>query len=175
MSESNPRKRLLTQQEIKLAQNTIGNAIDWSKVQIANGKWWLIHPHAAMTCGNTIIFPKNYYQSDFSHSSKYNQAWLVHELIHVWQYQHGFPILFAGIILAAKGGYYKRRAYRYGELRKIKAFGQLNMEQQARLIEHYFLAKHGDKRYAPLLPQYRRLLIPFFRQPHNRQLLPIYS
>ena len=67
MSESNPRKRLLTQQEINLAQNTIGNAIDWSKVQ------------------------------------------------------------------------------------------------------------HGDKRYAPLLPQYRRLLIPFFQQPHNRQLLPIYS
>jgi hypothetical protein len=166
------RKRPLSLQEITLAQSIIVNAADWSKVLIADGAWWLVYPHTAITCNNTIVFPRNYYQQDFSQCNLDMQAWFVHELVHVWQHQHGFPILFAGVCLAIKGGYYRARAYQYPDLSSIKSFDYLNMEQQARVIQHYFLAKNGDPRYVKWLPQYRRLLKPLLQNPHNRHLLP---
>lgn len=172
MSKQNHRMRSLSQQEIQLVQSIMGNAIDWSKVQIADGTWWLVHPHAAITSGNTIVFPRKHYQQDFVHSNLTNQAWLLHELVHVWQYQHGFPILLAGIFLAIKGGYYRARAYRYPDLAKIEKFSQLNMEQQARIVQHYFLAKNGDLNHQKNLPHFRRLLLPLFQHPHSCFLLP---
>lgn len=172
MSELNHRKRLLSQREIELARNTLGNAIDWRKVQIADGAWWLLHPHAAITCGNTIVFPPAHYQKDFSQSDVETRAWFIHELVHVWQYQHGYPLLFAGVCLAVRGGYYQARGYIYPALNTINAFRDLNMEQQARVVQHYYLAQQHDPRYLSCLPEFRRLLKPFFQNPDNRRLLP---
>jgi hypothetical protein len=41
----------------------------------------------AVTFQNNIHFPENDYKEDFSKSHVYDQAWLVHEVGHVWQYQ----------------------------------------------------------------------------------------
>jgi hypothetical protein len=171
---NNIMQRPLTCNELYLVRKILGNAANWSQVQIVSGAWWLLHPHAAITCGNRIVFPAAYYVDDFAQANLSRQAWLIHELMHVWQSQHGFPIIFAGVCLALKAGYYQARAYRYPPLNTIKSLGQLNMEQQAQLVQDYFLALAGDKRHLPFLVHFRRLLKPLIHQPDNRRLLPHY-
>lgn len=168
------KQRSLTDNELNLVSNLIGKAADWSEVKIVSGAWWQFHPHAAICCGNRIYFPAAYYAEDFVATALSRQAWLIHELIHVWQSQHGFPVLLAGVCLAMKAAYYHRRAYRYPPLNEIKYFGQLNMEQQAQLVQDYFLAQAGDSRHHPYLLHFRRLLKPLVNHPHNRRLLPRY-
>lgn len=91
------------------------------------------------------------------------------------QHQHGFPLLFGGVLMALYAGYVRRRAYRYPPVAQISTLGCLNMEQQADVLAHYFLAaRHNDARYRAQLPQYRRLLRPFFADAHRRCLLPHY-
>jgi hypothetical protein len=167
-------QRPLTYSELFLVKKIFGNAADWSQVQIVSGAWWLVHPHAAITCGNRIIFPPAYYVDDFTQDNLSRQAWLIHELMHVWQSQHGFPIILAGVCLALKAGYYQARAYHYPPIDTIKSLGQLNMEQQAQLAQDYFLALAGDKRYQPFLAHFRRLFKPLICHPDDRYLLPHY-
>lgn len=167
-------ERSLTDNELRLVTNLLGHAANWSEVKIVFGAWWQFHQHAAITCGNRIYFPAAYFTDDFLATSLSRQAWLIHELIHVWQSQHGFPILLAGVYLAMKAGYHHRRAYHYPPLNEIKYIGQLNMEQQAQLVQDYFLALAGDSRHHSFLPHFRRLLKPFVNHPHNQRLLPHY-
>ncbi len=64
--------------------------------------------------------------------------WLIHELTHVWQYQHGAPV--GNVIVSAFRGHYD-----YGGeagLRKAWAdgdnFGDFGFEQQGDILQHYY-------------------------------------
>ena len=68
----------------------------------------------------------------------------VHELTHVWQAQNGVSLLLAKIKAGDSAGSY---AY---DLEGAE-FPQMNIEQQAMVVEHAFLASRGGK--APHLAQ----------------------
>ena len=167
--------RNLSAAEITLAQTVFQNGIDYAAVRIHAGAWWLRAPHMAVAPGNGIYFPPAHCCADFAAAGLGQQAWLIHELTHVWQHQHGFPLWCGAMLLGLRGAYVRRRGYRYAALEQVAHLGCLNMEQQADVLAHYFLAcQPAHTPYRAQLPQYRRLLRPFWANPHNARLLPRY-
>lgn len=129
--------RLLTQAERGLAQSVFGQAISLDKVLIAP----CLAGRTAVTVGSTIHFPRDA-PADFAAQPIATQAWLVHELTHVWQFQSHAArtvLSWAGVLLS--GGYGPgRRGYDY---RHPFDWSRLNLEQQARVVEHAFLLRAG--------------------------------
>jgi hypothetical protein len=67
------------------------------------------------------------------------QAVFVHELTHVWQAQHGISLILAKIKAGDSAA-----AYAY-DLAGDREFAAMNIEQQAMVVEHAFLASRGDQ------------------------------
>ncbi|SMG25571.1 type III secretion system effector protein [Cedecea sp. NFIX57] len=87
--------RLLTLGEIKLARTLYGNAIKYHKVCIHRGSYLpfnMQNNNYAMTPNGEIWFQEGVYEPDFS-STQRNPIdashLFMHEMMHVWQHQHG--------------------------------------------------------------------------------------
>ncbi|WP_106076135.1 PAAR domain-containing protein [Chromobacterium amazonense] len=176
--------RPMTAGEIAMAQTVFKDALDYSKVKIHKGGLLGIPGKTgnAMTPFGEIHFPPDSYRADYSTESEDVKVWFIHEMGHVWQYQMGYSVAWAGTKLGAKGGYaddgvagQPSPAYRYnlnGE-DKGKKLPDFNMEQQAQLIAHYFggaVIGYGD--YIGRLPQLRQALADFLANPKNPALVP---
>lgn len=179
------KSRGMTAGEIAMARTVFKGSIDYGKVKIHRGGL-LGKPTSsgnAMTPRGEIHFPDtpSGYKDDFSMESKSDQVWFIHEMAHVWQYQLGYNVIWAGIRLGAKGGYSDddqanvSPAYRYypdGQ-DKEKTLTELNMEQQAQLISHYFGAMQLNiYDYTKRLPWLSRVLAKFLQNPSDSSLLP---
>jgi hypothetical protein len=99
--------RRLTRSEIALAQAVFGDTIDLGRVWLVNrapvGPW-------AMVVFDLMLFPTD--TADFAAQPIHHQAWFVHELTHVRQFQTrpGWTLWsWAGVALS--GGYLTGRAY----------------------------------------------------------------
>ncbi|MBS0295717.1 MAG: hypothetical protein JSR45_05350 [Proteobacteria bacterium] len=135
------RARRLTVGERALAFGIFGAALDldpvrlataprpWSRTFVA-GRWFGRH---------WVIYPTGELVGDFCAPGAplESQATLIHELTHVWQAQQGVNLLFAK--LKAGDG---REAYAYWR-DGYREWNDLNIEQQATLIEHRLLARRG--------------------------------
>lgn len=131
--------RMLTDGERGIARGVFGDAIDLERVQVARRRGGRF----AFVLGSRIHFPPEA-PEDFSGEPLWRQAWLVHELTHVWQFQTrpAWAVL-SWLKVLATGGYGPRlKGYHYGL--PIGAFQGYNLEQQARLVEHAFLAAAGE-------------------------------
>ena len=130
--------RRLTPGEIELLRSVFAEAIDYSKVRLVKGKWWPFHPrNAAMApMGDIYFHPEGGgWSDDFSKEPLGRQGFLVHEMTHVWQTQ-------------AKGRFYlplmRHPFCRYTyDVRPGWPFERYGLEQQAEIVRHVFLAKHG--------------------------------
>jgi len=101
--------------------------------------------YPAVTTGNTISFPTGAYDPN----DRKDQALLLHELAHVWQFQHN------GL------GYVPRALYE--EITQpdayvvhydpSKTFGEYDIEEQAEIVAEYFLT--GNASYEPYLQEIR--------------------
>lgn len=171
----NKRWRRLSANEIELARRIFSDGIDYARVKIYRGIPYLPDFKAAVAPNGHIFFPRRNCPDDFVLAGHSHQMWLIHELTHVWQYQHGFQTWWAGILLFATGGYFRHKAYMYPPPDTITHFGSLNMEQQADLLAHYFAARHlPNNIYKPQLQAFQTALQPFLDNPHQRKLLPRY-
>ncbi|WP_416190976.1 type IV secretion protein Rhs [Neisseria sp. CCUG12390] len=167
--------RRLTENEIELARRIFSDGIDYMRIKIYRGIPYLSNINVAVAPNGHIFFPRKNCPDDFVLAGRSHQIWLIHELTHVWQYQLGFKTWWAGILLMAAGGYVRRKAYVYPPLHTITHFSDLNMEQQADLIAHYYAARYlSDKRYTQYLPDFQTALQPFLDNPHHKNLLPRY-
>lgn len=146
--------RSLTVDEIELARSVFGNAIDYAKVRIFARKWWpLQHRQVAMAPdGNLWLSPKgSLYCDDFCERPLERQGLFIHEMTHVWQHQQGINLIlkrhpFCRYDYALKPGWTLR---------------QYGLEQQAEIVRHTFLLKHGETLPgAPSLATYETIL-PF--------------
>ncbi|HZC37698.1 MAG TPA: vgr related protein [Sphingomicrobium sp.] len=146
------KSRGLTPGEIELARSIFGDAIDYSKVKLVKGKWWLFHPrNAAMApMGNIYFHPEGGgWSDDFAREPLGRQSFFIHEMTHVWQAQ-------------AKGRFYLLLMrhpfcrYRYA-LKPGKPFEHYGPEQQAEIVAHRFLADRGAR--LAIVPP--RELLPF--------------
>lgn len=93
----------------------------------------------AMTPNGEIYFPPGVYKPDYA-TEITDTAWLLHELTHVWQYQHGVWVRLQGILARGK--------YAYGDLAGNTApYGSFNIEQQAAIVQDYYLTTNGHGAY----------------------------
>ncbi len=149
------RPRPLTAQEIREARKVFGEQVDYQKVLIFEGnevpnriddigRWLKRMPKRdrlvknAITFGNWCLFGR-LIQTQRAH----DMGWLVHELTHVWQFQHmGWRYLLEALQSHRKSG---AKAYDFGgesgleQHRRIGTrFTDFNLEQQGDIAKHYY-------------------------------------
>lgn len=124
-------RRGLTKGEIALGRPVFGDEIAWSRIRIFQAP--AMGFGAMVPIGRTIVFSKWRAAYDFSDAPLWDQGWFVHELTHVWQAARG--VVLAGAKLGAVG----RGAYAYApKAAKLSAY---NIERQAEIVRHLFLAR----------------------------------
>lgn len=139
-------RRPVTGGEAAIAAFMFGDAFGVGSIrllQTVNGPF-----NAMVPRGGTIIFAAWRAPRDFQEAEADERGWFVHELAHVWQARMG--IVLAGAKLQAIG----RSAYRY-HLISGKPFRAYNIEQQAEIARHLYLARIGKP--DPSAPDLARL------------------
>ena len=127
---SKQQSRQLTAGEITLARSVFGNSLKLDGVQLKTA-WWVLKHYAVSPNGNIYFNPADWV-TDFSQCSLGKQSWLIHELTHVWQLQQGLKVVRGAII---------NRRYDY-VLEAGKSFFSYGIEQQARMVQDYFVHRH---------------------------------
>ncbi|WP_201576229.1 type IV secretion protein Rhs [Psychrobacter sp. H8-1] len=122
--------RYLSTGEVALARSVFGDNIDLDTVQLKTA-WWVLKNYAVSPNGN-IYFHRADWIEDFSKVSISKQRWLIHELTHVWQLQQGLKVVRGALI---------NRRYDY-DLAIGQSFFKYGIEQQARMVEDYFVHRH---------------------------------
>jgi len=175
--------RGLTAGEISLSMMIFRDAIQYSRVKIHNKEYLpsgMQRNDIVMTPNGEIYYPKDLFKEDFSTGGLItisDTQVFMHEMVHVWQYQHGCNVKLRGIFSFNQANY----RYELDQKRKLSDYG---LEAQANLIADYFLLLrfgiHGsnnlfEPRYrgkANLLPLYQHVLQNFLLNPHDRKNLP---
>jgi hypothetical protein len=132
------RWRPLTGGEADLCTEMFGAGLEHGRVRIfAQPLAW---PDRAFVGGpGLVVWPWRTALVDFAAPDVplVHQATFVHEMTHVWQAQNGVNLLL-GKLRAGDG----REAYAY-DLPGVSDFHALNIEQQAMVVEHAFVASRG--------------------------------
>ncbi|OLF38752.1 type IV secretion protein Rhs [Psychrobacter sp. C 20.9] len=121
--------RYLTIGEIALARSVFGDRIRLDEVRLKT-TWWVLKSYAVSPNGNIYFNPADWI-TDFSVASLGKQSWLIHELTHVWQLQQGLKVVRGALI---------DRRYDY-VLETGKSFFKYGIEQQARMVQDYFVRR----------------------------------
>ncbi len=141
-------QRALTAGEIALAAAMFGAALDPAPVRLCRAKYWTLHPWWVTMApdGRIWCHPNGpNWSADYAAAPPAYQAHFIHELVHVWQYQHGGHLALRRPPLAR---------YRYA-LVPGKPFHHYGIEQQAMIVEHAFRARQRgtpDAALEALLP-----------------------
>ena len=136
MKQSRP----LTDGEVALARSMFGDAIDYQRVRIVRGKWWPFQPRGIVMAptGNIHFHPSDSrWSEDFSKVPFELQGILIHELTHVWQTQKR-----GRLYLPLMRHPFCRYSY---DLVPGRGFDWYGLEQQAEIVRHAFLARHGAR------------------------------
>lgn len=128
-----PKSRPLTEAEIGLAHSVFGSELDVSKVRLKTA-WWVLKNYAVSPNGN-IYFNQQDWLEDFSKASLSKKSWLIHELTHVWQLQQGLKVVRGAMV---------NRRYDY-ILAEGRSFFSYGIEQQARMVQDYFVRRELGK------------------------------
>jgi hypothetical protein len=126
----------LTVHEQMLAREIFGGALDPAPVRILAIPLW---KRAFVAGPRLIVWPATQLPRDFGDAPLALQATFVHELAHIWQAQNGVRLLRAKLKAGDSAA-----AYAY-DLSVDPDFRTLNIEQQAMVVEHAFLASRGGQ------------------------------
>ena len=159
--------RFLTVGERSVLAPIYRDSIEYGAVRVVRGRAFPLQGRMTLvTIGRVIYAPEPVYLDDFSRGTDIDRSILVHEIAHVWQHDAGIDVV-AGAMraLVATGGRYGRAyEYRLDLRRDLLDYG---IEQQASILEHYYLAREldrdGDRFHAVLRrfladPRYPRAL-----------------
>lgn len=142
------RWRTLTPGERALARSVPRVAFDPDGLRLFAAPWL---PRAFVPGAGLIVWPAAGAWTDFALAPLEVQAVFVHELVHVWQARSGVFLPWAKLRAGDGPG-----AYAY-DLAAARDFSALNIEQQAMVVQHAFLAArgaaapYGARDYAALL------------------------
>ncbi len=164
--------RPLTEGEQRLLAPVFGPSIDYSQVRVNNGEFFFpLQPDdTAITPFGEPYFNPQRFKEDFSTASPNDQRWFVHEMVHVWQHQQGYPV-------AARGAVRVGLPYEYN-LSPDSALSDYNMEAQGEILADYWALKNGhpetihEPQYASNLDLYEQVLQPFLSNPADTNNLP---
>ena len=166
--------RGLTPDEIGMASLLFGDAIDYGRVRVHNRPYLplgLQPKNCAMTPNGSIYFHHTCFLPDYTAGDPLTVHWFMHEMVHVWQHQLGYPVRLRGAIRLGL-------SYRY-DLREDATLADYNMEAQGDLLADYFALKYMHKprvmrqrRYAQRLDLYERVLAGFLANTADVANLP---
>jgi hypothetical protein len=130
--------RPLEPHEIAHAREIFGNAVDYRAVRISRGS--VLATFSATALGNRInLQPVHFMAGTFDHNA-IGMSVLIHELAHVWQYQHS-GLRYVVSSLVAQAWSWARTGSRRGAYDWRKAlhrpWPRWNAEQQAQCISDY--------------------------------------
>jgi hypothetical protein len=127
--------RGLTAGEIAMASLLFGDAIDYTRVRVHDRRYLpLVQPkNCAMTPNGSIYFHHSCFLPDYSLGNPTVIHWFMHEMVHVWQHQLGYPVRLRGAIRLGLSYHY--------ELREGATLADYNMEAQGDLLADYFALK----------------------------------
>lgn len=122
--------------EIKLAQSVFGNHINYKRVRI--DEYAFIGPRQQRFCYVSFYIINSW--------GIMRNSLLLHELTHVWQFQH-FGAVYISRALTAQ---HSKAGYNYGGvsnliayLKEGKSFFSFNLEQQGDLVADYYRIREG--------------------------------
>ena len=123
--------RALLRSETELARTVFGNSIDYTRVRLIIGNL-----AAGTTAGNNIRLPE-----DFSIANEEHKQLLIHEMTHVWQFQHnGAGYITTSLLQQMHAGATRGNrnfAYDY-RISAGNTFFEFAPEQQAFIVENYY-------------------------------------
>lgn len=158
--------RPLRSGEVLMARQIFGDSVDYVEVRVHNEEFLpfdLQPDDTAMTPNGEIYFNPKRFKEDFSLSTPGDQHWLMHEMVHVWQYQLGYPVMLRGAIRIGLD-------YEY-ELKPDKTLSDYNMEAQGDLLADYWALKFLNKPQVMSMRFYQdRLWLPLYEQVLSRFL-----
>jgi hypothetical protein len=163
------RWRPLSPGEIAMASLLFGDAIDYSRVRVFNRRYlpYLQPKNCAMTPNGSIYFHHSCFLDDYSTASLTGQHWFMHEMVHVWQHQLGYPVRLRGAVRLGLPYHY--------DLHEGATLADYNMEAQGDLLADYFVLKFlqrpeamRQRRYAGKLALYEQVLSQFLLDPTSR-------
>lgn len=164
--------RRLTQGEERLATGVFKGSVVYSSVRIHNEKYIFVQPDDSGMTPNGEIYVDGIYSADYTGEAPGRQAFFIHEMVHVWQYQN--DILTTGVIgsavlemIGSGGDYGSAYPYVLDSSNDLRDYG---IEQQASIVEDYFrLTQLGLQPRRARLP-YSRVCTPNPRGTPTRQL-----
>jgi len=137
--------RPLSKEEIKLLFDVFGNQLDYSKISVHEGGWFFTVGGYSRTVGNHIFI----YDGSIG-----DKVTMVHESVHVWQYQREWGSAYILDSLYAYSLYgatalidkifstkysVKYNPYNYSDkVNKNIPWDKWSAEEQAKYIEHYW-------------------------------------
>jgi hypothetical protein len=166
-----PRWRPLTAGEIAMASLLFRDAIDYRRVRIHARRYMPFQPkNCAMTPNGHLYFHASCFLDDYAQASVTNQHWFLHEMVHVWQHQLGYPVRLRGAVRVGLPYHY--------DLRDGATLADYNMEAQGDLLADYFVLKFlgrpdgmRQRRYQHALALYEKVLAGFLADPASREHL----
>jgi hypothetical protein len=166
------RWRPLTAGEIAMASLLFRDAIDYARVRVFNRRYlpYLQPKNCAMTPNGSMYFHHSCFLGDYSQASLSGQHWFMHEMVHVWQHQLGYPVRLRGAVRLGLPYHY--------DLHEDALLSDYNMEAQGDLLADYFVLKFlgrpeamRQRRYQYDLALYERVLAHFLHDPASRENL----
>lgn len=148
--------RFLTAGEVDLARSIFGDRLATGRIELRRTKAFFLQPHRIVLAprGHIHFHPAcPYWRDDFSAETIDYHAFLLHELCHIWQHQ-------SGLNLAVRRHPLCRYRYR---LVPGKPFLYYGIEQQAEIVRHAYLARHGIFRVAGATSADYETLLAVFR------------
>ncbi len=158
--------RALTDGERAFLAPLFRDAVDYDAIRVVRGRAFPLQgTRTIVTIGRAIYAPEQVYVADYALATPERRSILVHEVAHVWQYESGIAVV-AGALRAflANGGRYAR-AYRY-QLAPGRDLIDYGIEQQASILEHYFLARGKET------ARFTGVLSRFLADPHYPRQRP---
>lgn len=125
-----------------MAKQVFGSSLDYNKIRIKNTRSTFLQKQGVATVPpNGHIYMYGCYQDDYSKATPARQAVFIHEMTHVWQCQN--KVLSLSLTDMWNIVNYTPKAYQY-TLEENKDFLQYGFEQQASIIEDYFLIQNHN-------------------------------
>lgn len=177
--------RHLTENEIKFLKTYFEDTIDYKKVKVHNKQYMpIIHPEDGAIAPNGNIYMRGTAYSDDYTSTDTSlslRSTFLHEMVHVWQHENKVLNLFyEGAKEHIKHKFNYNAAYHY-TLEDGKDLINYGMEQQASIVQDYFMLKHGQtalsdrvqnediKTKEDAMPLYESVLKNFLKNPAYAQ------
>lgn len=178
--------RALTSGEIVLAKRVFKDSIDYTTVKIHNKKYVIVQPNnSGMTPnGEIYVSGSKIYKNDYAMEPTRLRGFFIHEMAHVWQYQLNILNLVSAAIAESILNFFDyNKAYDY-ELVGGKDLLQYRIEQQAQIIEDYYLrhleavtpvTDHMKNSGGPTvyMPLYFQVLASFIANPGYARDVPV--